>query len=136
MEGNPTWSMFVCGKLFICSQPKQVCKWYIISKFLQSHAMLRKVIQHYARSFKITSSCKVSHTPAWLTLLSCCDVLPVFRLFQEVGERWLSTTGGLQNLSWSFSYCFFWKQFLFPGKFENVIFSSFTQLMNVKGHGL
>ena len=38
----------------------------------------------------------------WSVILPCCDVSPVFRLFQAVGEKWLSTTCGLRNIGGSF----------------------------------
>ena len=141
-------SLFVATYLYVANQSKCVSGILFLSSckviqhyakscnITQNHATLRKVMQRHTRLCKVTSSCKVSHTPAWLTLLSCRDVLPAFRLFQAVGERWLSTTGGLQNLSWSFLSWFFWKQFLFAGHFQNLIFYSFTQVINVKGRGL
>ena len=66
----------------------------------RGHASSCIVMQNHARSRHATS-CMVSHTPTWLTLLSCHVVLPLFRLFQAIGERGLSTTGGLRNLCWS-----------------------------------
>ena len=35
---------------------------------------------------------RFGHTLVRSILLSCCNVLPVCRLFQAVGEKWLSTT--------------------------------------------
>ena len=105
---------------------------------MQGHATSCKVIQHYTRSCNVmqsharsrhTTSCKVSHTPAWLALLSCRNVSPVFRLFQAVRERWLSTTGGLWNLSWSLLCCFFRIQSLFAEHFKK---SNFLQFHSIK----
>ena len=68
---------------------------------MQGYATSCKVMLHYARSCNImqghaksrhATSCKVSHTPAWVTLLSCRDISPVFRLFQAVIERWFPAT--------------------------------------------
>ena len=123
-------SKWVVSILFLKSCNARSCN------ITQGHAASRKVMHRHARSCKVMSLCKLSHTPAWSTLLSCRDVLPVFRLFQVVGERWLSTTGGLRNLSWSLLCCFFRKQSLFPGHSKNLISSRFAQLMNVKGRGL
>ena len=88
-------SKCVSGILFLKSCNARSCKVMQRStkscNVTQVHATSRKVMQRHARSCKVASSCKVSHTPAWSTLLSCRNVSSVFRLFQAVGERWLST---------------------------------------------
>ena len=133
MQGHATLRKVMQRYANSCNVPQGHAKSCNVT---QGHATYRKIMQRHARSCKVMSSCKVIKTPAWSTLLSCCDVLHVFSLFQEVGERWLSTTGGLRNLSWSFLCCFFQKPSLFTGHSKNLISSHFAQLMNVKGHSL
>ena len=114
---KPTRSTYVYGNL-ICMELTKVrmCEWYIVfkvkqGKVIQGHATLpnKESCNRYAESNNATqghaTSCKVmhsyviiqgkaSHTPQLdQLLLSCRNILPVFKLFHAVWERWLFTTG-------------------------------------------
>ena len=89
----------------------------------QSDAMSCNVIQC------IQGKHRLSHTLAQSNLLSCCDISPVFRLFQVVGEKWLSTTSGVRNSAWSF-YGISSGNNLYSQNASEILFSPISILFN------
>ena len=131
MKRNPTRSAFVYGYLNYMELTKaSMCEWYVFLRsckarscsVTQSHAKLRKVMQRppqgHATSCKVmqsyvimqSKSCKASHTAFSVSFTLLSRRFACIQAFSGGCERWLSTTGGLRNLSWSHLWCFVRKQ--------------------------